>query len=350
MFKKQVALVAGFDYEFNGLDFATICKNRIQRLIAKYPKDQLRFTLFDVGAGTVTQNELSAPNKRSWSTLKTFTATSRGNYSAVVVGKENHFDQNPAGIMSITDAYEFIQKIGAGSEAGTLKEFSVFAHGWVGGPILVNSSDLASGATRDPGDKDARARKDFNTPNMTAAMLTNFQKAFDGSGIVWTWGCSFARAYNLILAALFKHKKYKSIPRGKVKPTDMFDMEFEEDLSKTDGPARFDDIRGMLPGGALKAGPPRNYKITVAFLTITNLLKTDLSDAYSAKVATASGKTAFGALLGTYADFEKGGKNPLMLIPRKHPPYADDFTRVINFYKHYVHIAIDPENRGYGKF
>lgn len=352
MFKKQIVLVAGFDYEFNGLDFNKLCRNRAKRLFAANPKDQLRVTLFDIGAGTVTQNEMDAKKQRKWKTLSTFTSVSRSNYSNVVVGHENAFDKNQSGIMSITDVYAFIQNIGAGAEAGTLTELSVFSHGWMGGPVLVNSFDgTASGSSqRDANDKDARTDKDFVAPTMPAAALANFQKAFGKSGIVWTWGCSFAKAYNMILHTLFNSSQYKQTPKGKVKPADMFDLDFTEDLSKSDGKDRFDEIRGMLTGGTLQAGPPRSYQVRVSFQTILNLYRTDLRDTYSARIAKASKRTTFGALLGTYADIEQGPKDFLMLIPRKVPPYADDFTRVINFYKHYLGIAIDPENRGYGTF
>ncbi|WP_296224239.1 hypothetical protein [Ralstonia sp. UBA689] len=352
MFKKQVVLVAGFDYEFNGLDFNKLCRHRAKRLFAANPKDQLRVTLFDIGAGTVTQNEINAKKQRNWKTLSKFTPVSKSNYSKVVAGHENAFDQNQSGIMSITDVYAFIQKIGAGKEAGTLKELSVFSHGWMGGPVLVNSFDgTASGSSqRDANDKDARSDKDFVAPTMPSAALANFRKAFDTSAIVWTWGCSFAKAYNMILHTLFNTSQYKQIPRGKVKPADMFDLEFTEDLGKSDGKERFDEIRGMLKGGKLQAGSPRSYQVSVSFQTILDLYRSDLRDTYSAKIASASKRTTYGALLGTYADIEQGPQDFLMLIPRKVPPYADDFTRVVNFYKHYLGIAIDPEDRGYGTF
>ena len=173
---------------------------------------------------------------------------------------------------------------------------------------------------------------------MGAAALANFKKGFDSSGIIWIWGCSFARAYNIILSTIFKTRKFKKTPPGKLKDTDIFKLEFVEDTSKRDGTLQFNFIKDNLTGGTLKAGPPRSYTITKNFSDIKQFFKDHLKNTYSAIIAANAGVITFGALLGTYADFERIPKSsfPLMLIPRKVPPYADNFTRSIDFYKRYV--------------
>src|SRR6266481_438839 len=123
--KKQVLLAAGFDYEFAGFDFVKRSKNRIARLIAKFPKEQFRFTLFDIGAGKISQNELDErTGKRVWSTVATFSRVSEANYSKVIKRHPNHFDKNQSGVLSIKDVYSFIRKIGAGPDAGSVVELS----------------------------------------------------------------------------------------------------------------------------------------------------------------------------------------------------------------------------------
>jgi hypothetical protein len=361
MATKQVLLVAGFDYEFSGADFATLCKNRMTRLIKKFPKDKLVFTLFDVGAGDISKNEIKDPKKkdsmknRKWTSLQSFTGVSSANYSGMVAHQENPFNANPAGIMSITDIYTFVQTIGAGPDAGSVQELSFFCHGWMGGPILVNSSDPTRDDRTQPrnsDDKDARPAKDFIPPTTSAAALANFTKAFSGSAFVWIWGCAFARAFNIILAEIFKTPIYNKTPRGKLKDSDLFKLEFTEDLSKPDGTVQFDAIKDkILLGGTLKAGASRSYKVDVKLQDIKTRFKLFLDASYSAVIAKSTHIKTYGALLGTYADYEKKPPAyPLMLIPQKSPPYDSDFTRTIRFYKAYLKVAIDPESRGYGTF
>ena len=56
------------------------------------------------------------------------------------------------------------------------------------------------------------------------------------------------------------------------------------------------------------------------------------------------GITVIGALPGTYSDYEKGG-NKLMLVPRRKPPYDDNFSSIISFYKTYLGIEMGPEDQ-----
>jgi hypothetical protein len=123
-------------------------------------------------------------------------------------------------------------------------------------------------------------------------------------------------------------------------------------LSKTDGAQQFNNIKDIiLPGGTLKAGASRSYKVDVNLLGIKQRFQFFSDGSYSAVIAKKTRVKTFGALLGTYSDYErKPPANPLMLIPRKKPPYNDNFTNVVNFYKTYLNQTIDPEDRGYGTF
>jgi hypothetical protein len=353
---QSVLLVAGFNYEnLSNPIFLQCCNNRMAWLLAKSKRSvDMVFTLFDVGGGVIKQNKADPKTKkRSWTDLQTFTAVTTKNYSSFVTGTENRFDKNPEGIMSITDVYSFVQGVGAGAEKGTVIELSFFSHGWMGGPILVNSFDHASGDARDPNDKDARQWKDFKAPNMDATALAKFRAAFADNSIVWIWGCSFFRAAHLVLSQLFKTSKYRSTPPGKIQDTDTFTLDFSEDDPH---PSQEDDfntvVNSVLPGGRLSG---RSYTITVTFSKIHDAFENQLTNSYSSKIANAipAGGTVFGALPGTGSDYEANDKHirlPLMRIPTRRPPYDNDFSRTLSFYRTYIGIALDPENRGYGTF
>jgi hypothetical protein len=353
MATQNVILVAGFNYEnANNPAFLDSCNNRMTRLLAKSTAAaDMVFTLFDVGGGLVKQSAVnSATKKRAWTNVKTFTAVTTANYSPFVTGQQNHFNQSPAGIMSITDVYAFVQNIGGGADKGTLAELSFFTHGWQGGPILVNTRDPTSldpTQPRNADDKDARLFKDFIAPTMDTTPLANFKGAFSPTGIIWTWGCSFVRAGHIVLSRLFKTSKFRSTPSGKIKDTDTFDLDFS--VSKpTPTLQDFNSIvNDILPGGTVHGN---NYTVTKSFLDIKNAFKTLMANTYSAKISAATGAKVFAALPGTYADQEKGVKLPLMLVPTKAPPYDDNLTANLAFYKTVLGVILDPENRGYGTF
>ena len=39
-----------------------------------------------------------------------------------------------------------------------------------------------------------------------------------------------------------------------------------------------------------------------------------------------------------------------MVVPARAPPYDDNFTANLNFYKANLDITLDPEGRGYGTY
>src|SRR5690606_7934274 len=109
---------------------------------------------------------------------------SKANYDVVKSGKETyyHFKNNQFTTMSIVDIYKTVQEIGK-NEPKSLVELSFFSHGWMGGPILVNSFDdrqlhipvvgriPVPNGFRDPDDRDPRTALDFIPPNMSPAAL-----------------------------------------------------------------------------------------------------------------------------------------------------------------------------------
>jgi hypothetical protein len=169
---KHIILVAGVDYEFKGVDFRVFCDSRVKRILARNTKkEDLTFQIFDFRRGEVATHEFTYPagkrvEKKTKLTPSPFKSISRANYD--VSGIEPRFKDGQRDTMSILDIYRAAQKVGVDAP-NTLAELSIFSHGWMGGPILVNSFDdgvvnfiipllsvplrfpLASGA-RDPDD------------------------------------------------------------------------------------------------------------------------------------------------------------------------------------------------------
>ncbi len=226
-------ILVGFDYQGGGVDFAGIARNRQARLVATNPG--LTVTTMDVGAGTTAVSSVATVKGkpvRSVTTTQTHSAVSAANYSTGL-GHHTLFDRSEAGRMSITDLYTAVQRVGAAkSTAGGLVEVSVFSHGWMGGPILVNSEDNRDGAERDPADKDARVRKDFATPNVTVAQLAAFKAAFAPGAFWWNWGCSFTSAYRQVTHRFINTPVYRRTPAGKLKDTDKIPFEFTQEMAQ----------------------------------------------------------------------------------------------------------------------
>jgi len=388
MFTKQVILVAGFDYENAQIDFSAMCTYRMQQLTKKFAGQQVRFTIFDVGQGTVQSWEPDAKGKviqsdtthivvvknPAFDGIKdlrmvlvtepkySFTAVTSDNFSdwADDTVTYKHFDQKQAGIMSITDIYEYLRQIGAGKDAGTVVECSFFSHGFWGGPVLVNSSDATfddPSKPRDPNDKDPRYYKDFEPKVMDADALAQFKKAFAKDGFTWGWGCLFAKVYNIIIAEIFRNPTFKS--NKDLKDTDKFELEYSLDKDEKDGAKRFDEIKDTLKayGKLNKSG---DFDVKMTMKDIKDVFKKALDDTFAQKLATVTNLASFGAFTGTYADpfdglmsvIQDNDKTEWVKVEKKkkHPEPFHTFSKTIDFYIKYLGRTKDPEDRGYCKY
>ena len=356
---KWVVLVAGFDYGRSGVDFEQIALRRMRLLIrrnvaaqqkAKTPFATVidtapRFVLFDFRSGLVRKSVATHPKgNRVWTEIARFQPVSTANYSARADGRRV-FDTDQAGRMSITDVYAHVQELGR-TEPGSLSELSFLSHGWIGGPILVNSDDGLGDGTRDrdPTDKDARTAKDFVAPTMDAAALANFRAAFGPSGFVWVWGCSFANSPRQVLYRLLSSAKYRGAVGRELANTESFRFTFPRDHAETF--FRFDPI--FFPVRGPDGEFPLSFDRTLE--EIKNFFSRRLNATYCKGVARAAGVPCFGALPGTYSDYEQGVTDPVMVVPTSKPPYADSFAGSIRFYTKYMGVALDPEGRNYGRF
>ncbi|MFZ2898074.1 MAG: hypothetical protein WA004_05600 [Saprospiraceae bacterium] len=322
--QRQVLLVAGVQYENHNEKLVTYCENRINFLWRKEP--DLVCSIFDIAKGELKQKR---GKKGAWATVKTYSSVSKKrNYT------DKRFDKKHAGVISITDAYTFIIDIGR-SAPGSLVEFSIFSHGWYGGPILVNSMDTTpTSPFRDPHDKDGRGYKDFSPANMPPADLRYFQSAFSPDGKSWMWGCNFAQIYRQVLHRIVKTKGWYK----KTKDIEVFTFSFGTDFASnyyTSDPAFFPSAPTTL-----------TFRKTVA--EIKDFFRRGINYSYCQQLANAAKKPCFGGLPGTYAEPHKGGS--LWIIPTKRPPQSANFSGYIGFYRIFMAMATDPEKRNYGVY
>ncbi len=364
MANERILLVAGFDYALSGVNFRTIVNNRKKRLLKTYPDAHV--TIYDVAAGEVfTSEQPPTPPKKKKKPARveatdsaTFKAVTKKNYSGADPDHPHTFDTSPAGVISITDIYKAIIAVGADKATkGTLVEFSIFSHGWYGGAVLVNSNDTSPTVTRDPDDKDTRTH-DFNPANVSKAELASFKAAFAADGICRLWGCSFTKSYFQVVHKTLKSPKYRKTKPADLKDTDVFTYEFTQEQAE----AFYDEDTTFFPQPVeeevvIKKKKVKRMKWELTFKRtlkqVKAFLKDGIKETYAQVLATAAGKTCYSAFLGTYADYESNDKKavlPLMIVPRKVPPYADDFTKIIQFYKDVMKIPEDPESRGYGTY
>ncbi|HEU4971395.1 MAG TPA: hypothetical protein VFT35_05710 [Gaiellaceae bacterium] len=353
---RWVVLVAGFDYERKGVDFEKIALSRMRLLIRRNIAAQKnlgtsfssvvdtapRFVLFDFRSGVVRTSVASQPDgKRAWKEIARFQPVSASNYSA----GGHAFDTDQAGRMSVTDVYDHLRMLGT-TEPGSVAELSFLSHGWVGGPILVNSFDgSAAGVdTRDPNDKDPRTEKDFIAPTMDAPALAEFRAAFGSDAFVWVWGCSFANSPRQVLYRVLSSAKYKGTAAGKLVNTDTFRLTFPRDHAEL----FFDVDPVFFPVRGADGQFPLTFDRTLQ--QVKDFFFGRLSQTYCNALAQAAQVPCFGALPGTYSDYERDVADPVMVVPTSRPPYADDFTRSIRFYTTYVGSTLDPEVRSYGRF
>ena len=351
----QAIILAGFDYQGGGVDFLGMARNRRARLLAS--SSQLTVTIMDVGSGITTVSAMT-PNAagalaRTVTSTSTHSAVTAANYSNGLK-HGTRFDQHQAGRMSITDLYAAVQAIGSNkATAGGLLEVSIFSHGYFGGAILVDSNDGSTGTARDPNDKDARAEKDFKSPNVTAAQLTAFTSAFAPDAFWWNWGCTFTTSYRQVTHRLINSPLYLRTPAGKLKDTDKVTFSFPQDMAED----IYDDDATFFPGTKYASGKNKGKFKDLTFertiKEVREFFLRGVRDSYHAAVGKAAHVKVRGAFLGTYADYESNDKRiklPLMEIPRSVRIFGTDFTRYINMWTRDFGFSQDPEGHGYGVF
>jgi hypothetical protein len=303
-------------------------------------KTDLRFIIFDFVGGTVDTHDVtfvSGVEKISSKTENKFAPVTSASYDRVVNDHGYGFKRGQTTVMSITDIYAAVGDIGR-TNPGTLVELSFFSHGWMGGPILVNSCDRFSSSSscfggttkseRDPDDKDPRSFKDFISPTMSPVQLKQFRDAFHPNGFVWIWGCTFTKAYFWTLSKLIKKYGTKGL-------TD------EKSIKLVYSAEEINFIWNCAGTGKCSSVP---VTWDTDFKTIKQYICEGIASTYASVIAQAAGKNTYAALLGTYAVYQNGStvRNPLMTV--------EGFSSIKNFYDNYLSMKLDPAGLGYGTY
>jgi len=346
---RRFVIIAGVDYERNGVNFRIFADNRVKRLVAtNTAKEDLTFQVFDVRTGSVVTRAVTYPGGKKTekvAAVTPFTPVAPTHYNRLGSGTDVHYELRDGirGLMSVTDVYAAVQTIGR-DDPGTLRELSFFSHAWHGGPILINSFDdgivtgpplsvggpptrTSVGAARDPDDFDPRPAKDFTPPTMTTAELAEFRAAFHTAGIGWSWGCAFPRTIHEILHKLEQHRDYRR--SGLADSTKLVFTNF-----------RADHIGELTTTLGLAVPDPKRVELTFGDLRRYFCLRT--MDSYSHHLAVAADRIVFAGPIGTYSEYDTGPR-PLMHV-------HDGFARHFTFYANYLGFTYDPEGRHYGAF
>jgi hypothetical protein len=383
-------LVAGYEYSHKGLDFFKMCTGRVRERIAfinrthkgndpLVDKDTtLRFIRFQIGTGQIEVIDKQFvvgrgvrdpfPKERDWKPLSSVgtgdrfdpnTFVTKGPFRAInrTTDYKNLHDEYPdfnqsaatSNIMSIVDVYRSVRA----APLGSVRELSFFSHGWIGGPVLVNSSDEVNNPDlRDPQDKDGRARLDFSMASMGGSNdlsaklnLAQFMLSFHPKGIMQTWGCNFDIELRVIQQA------QKRIRRGGVTDNTVIDFHFEDWA-----PDRYEVVD---PSFTFFPRDKTQTDISRKFGEVKKFLRKRLGFSYAFQFATHSGgtttpgalggKTALGAIPGTEGDDEKSGFRMTKVCAKVDEPECPvGFANLFVFYE--THFGVKVDDRGYGIF
>jgi hypothetical protein len=348
--KTYILLVAGNDYSGGGTNINLFAERRAEYLLDKNPLWQndsgVVFVHFDVRGGQIRKNEVRR-GTRSWSvTQSDFDAIVRSTHY-----EGNSFKQQATNVLGVSDVYDFLEVIGS-NEPGTVKELNFIGHGWMGGPIMVNSWERSRYKTsphyleRDPWDKDGRS-KDFNITNMPHHRWMNIRRAFKDDGYCWLWGCLFPRLYFKVLHTLFRTREYRSKRLGQHDENEVFQLRFSRNFADH----YYAHDSGFFPLNDSSGRPALRFSKTLNDIKL--FLERGMLDTYAAKFAANLAVDCYAGFLGTYSIHESRSSSnrfPLMRIANGGQGHGADFTKYIAFYKTYMNIPEDPEGRGYGKY
>ena len=292
-FPREMVFVSGADYHHEGVNFELFSDTRRQ--------DQLRSATKSLEAVADTSTLVSQFN---FTTGKRRTYMLRSPTRWGIVSQQDYgvpaINEQGTDGLSITDVYDWIIAAGE-AQAGRVVEFSIFSHAWQDGPILVNSSDRASGNERDPNDHDGRM-KDFNGSNVD---VTAFANAFANNAHCHVFGCYAAEVFKWCARAIAN-------PR----PEDA-DTVFR--IRQADGSS-----------------------LRLTWDECERALQIGLQENYSAHLATATGLPVWGGSPGAGASYARDGRRQFMEMDR--PNYGRYIDTVRDAFE------LEQNDRGYLRY
>ena len=374
-------LVAGFEYSAKALDFWKMCTGRVRERISFINKTlsgsdplvsddcTLRFLRFNVGTGKIEVIDkafLAASgikdttvNEADWRPISSVgtgdafdpdTFASKGPFRALDRSSDylNLADEYPSldqttakpDVMSIVDVYQSVRS----APPASVLELSFFSHGWVEGPILVNSNDtIHNGVLRDTSDKDGRAGLDFNlmmgvADGAVSAMHgMQFAGAFDPKGALQAWGCNF----DIELRVVQQTQKAMRSARAAFTDDSVVNFEFEGWA-----PGRYqvvDPAAEFLPADSSQTTLSRKFSEVKTFL------RKRVAASYAFNFASSMGRTGIGALPGTEGDDEKSGFHLMKVCSKVNMPECPvGFAGLFDFFD--KQLGIHVSDRGYGVY
>ncbi len=350
--KKNIILVAGYEYHNGRTNFAIIAKRRARFLLhdnREWRTDpNLNFVLFDIRFGRIERGTLNE-GRIDWQ-------LENDDFDAVDddihYTSDRRFIQADTNVISITDVYAYIQNIGR-LESGTILEFSIFGHGWRGGPVLLNTYErdaYKSGGDRssyrDPWDRDGR-KKDTNVSNMPFKQWYNYKEAFSSEAIIWVWGCAASRMYKRVIQKTLASTEFRNKRYGSHVDTDTFSLSFSRSFANDY--FSYDPLFFFRSRTAAKVTERR---FTRTLLEIKNFLIRGMVHTYAAQMAYNANIKIYAALPGTGADYERNAASSInvMVVPKVGRVYGYSFNQILRFYKTYLNCSEDLEQRGYALF
>lgn len=367
MSPSQVILVAGYDYQHrNATLFRRKCVNRVEYLMRKSRLTDIRFVLFDVAAGKVVTNEngqRSKDGELAWQLIEPteldVASPLSGSQPFEPVDPSKHYVDHGLihdkkvveHLMSMTDVYRFVQRIGTRSP-GTLRELHIFSHGWHEGPILLNSSDLEEHCIRgewrqrDVVDKDGRM-KDFAIKNMPSRKAEALKRAFSKDGVIWVWGCQVNSLYRFIFEQIIDRNRRSFMRASPNEDNLVFNFKFKNWPDARDKYLDSQRENFNVDFFPDPAALTNSLEFNRYLWAVRRFLIAGLKLSYAARIATATGVVTYGTLPGMEAAFD--AQDGLMEVLKD----LADQGAMLAFYKRFVGVRQDPEGRGgrgYGTF
>lgn len=334
--------MAGIDWEWGKVDFSGVVAGaRIKQIMRRSSNSEISIQLYDFQKGQVSTflKDRAGKETKPNHEVRFMPITRKKHYPKIRWGDsvmENAYIHDGTATMSILDIYLAVSKLGI-EDPHTLEELSFFSHAYRTGPSIVNSYEfvrVVSGhgsptATlieghegRDPFDRDPRAAKDFSEL-MEGERLRGMRKAFAPTGMGWIWGC------NDDSRALITIQKTVAAPNFSwVGMPD--DREISFSYTKAEATTAYaDDPTGNF-------FPPSSSILTFkrTFKDVKKFMRALLRSTYPARLAVAANTKCYGALPGTFANYDK---EPMTI--------TNDRRTVMKFFKTFFRCELHPEYR-----
>ncbi|MGZ6311054.1 MAG: hypothetical protein ACXWOH_10500 [Bdellovibrionota bacterium] len=269
---------------------------------------------------------------------------------------------DPQNIMSITNLYHSVR----GAPPGSVVEISYIGHGFLDGPVLVNSSAASGTATlRDPKDKDGRMQTDFlsnmgedptvssSTPIKSGGKdaLKEFKAALATNAVVRVWGCNAqGRDYEtapekrVLVQAYYlpSRQRDKRVTGKTVDDSTVFQFEFEQSYADV----HYKEDLAFYPSSN-GAADTTKLKFSQTWIEIKKYIARQITKTYVFTAAEALGIECHGTLPGMGSDYETRKRGIQKVCRDIDAPECDyGYAPFIRYYEKFLGFKTDDRNYG----